>query len=125
MDFIFQITAVSAIRTPISGVLIYAAVIAAVRLNGLRTFAKMSGYDFAATVAVGSLIASVTLTKSVSVLEGIIGLVAIVGSQRVLTEIRHNRTALTAVDNQPVLVVAHGQILDDMHRESGMSIDDL
>lgn len=125
MDFVYKITAASAGRTLLSGVLIYAAVIVAVRMNGLRTFAKMSGYDFAATVAVGSILASVTLTKSVSVVEGLVGLIAVVGSQRILTEVRHRRAARVVVDNQPVLVVAHGEILDDMLRESGMNIEDL
>lgn len=125
MDFIFDATWQSAGRTLVSGLLIYAIVVIAVRVNGLRTFAKMSGYDFAATVAVGSLIASVTLTRDVSVLEGVIGLIGIVGSQRVLTEVRMRTNAQHAVDNPPVLVVANGELLEDHLHRSGMSVEDL
>ncbi len=125
MKFIYDITAASAVRTMVSGVLIYAIVIAAVRMNGLRTFAKMSGYDFAATVAVGSIVGSVALTKAVSVLEGLIALVGIVGSQRIITELRSRTRAGRAIDNPAVLVVAHGEVLNDLLTRSGMSEDDL
>lgn len=125
MDSIFDVTWDSALRTLVSGILIYIVVVIAVRLNGLRTFAKMSGYDFAATVAVGSLIASVTLTNDVSVTDGLIALIGIVGSQRVLTELRMRTTVEHAVDNPPVLVVANGEVLEDHLNRSGMSRQDL
>ena len=77
-----------AVRVAVSGVLIYVTVIAANRLNGLRTFAKMSGYDFAATVAIGSILASVTLSRSVAVSSGAIAVATVVTAQRLLTILR-------------------------------------
>ena len=44
----------------ISGPLVYVSVIALTRLAGVRSLAKMSSFDFAATVAVGSTVASTT-----------------------------------------------------------------
>jgi hypothetical protein len=53
---------------------IYLAVIVATRVSGLRSFTKMSAFDFAMTVAIGSLIAAARLTLEttgeVSVLRG-------------------------------------------------------
>ncbi len=125
MDWIIDTSWADLGRTLSSGVLIYAIVVAAVRVNGLRTFAKMSGYDFAATVAVGSIIASVTITHNVPVLEGLVAVVAIVGSQRVLTELRRRTGLDKAVDNPAVLVVARGKILEHGMASTGLSHSDL
>lgn len=48
---------------------IYVAIIIFTRINGLRTFSKMSSFDFAVTVAIGSVIASTAATKGPSLLE--------------------------------------------------------
>lgn len=48
----------------LSGVLILTAVIAIIRIVGLRSLSKMSSFDFVVTVAIGSIIASVTATST-------------------------------------------------------------
>lgn len=49
---------------PIVGIeLSYAAVILFSRVAGLRSFIKLSGYDFAATIAMDSLLASAAIGK--------------------------------------------------------------
>ena len=57
----------------VSSLAIYVWILAALRLNGLRTFASFSGYDFVITVAVGSIVASAVVSPSVTLLDGIIG----------------------------------------------------
>ena len=47
-----------------SAALIYICVIVYARFAGVRSFAKMSGFDFAMTIAVGSVIASTALSAS-------------------------------------------------------------
>ena len=125
MDWIIDASWADVGRTLGSGVLIYAVVVAAVRINGIRTCTKMSGYDFAATVAVGSIIASVTLTRSIPVLEGLLAVVAIIGSQRVLTEVRRRGSLGRTIDNPAVLIVARGEILEDAMAKTGLSHGDL
>lgn len=112
-------------RVALSGVLIYATVIAANRINGLRTFAKMSGYDFAATVAIGSIVASVTLSLSTPVASGVVAVMTVVAGQRVLTVLRRRSAVKRLVDNAPLLLVHDGQVLADGMRRSGMVPDDL
>ncbi len=125
MEWVYETTWGSMGRTLGSGLLIYLVVVASARLNGLRTFAKMSGYDFAATVAIGSIIASVTLTQSVPVVEGVAAVAAVVGSQRILTELRIRTRFDQVVDNPPVLVIAHGNVLSDQLEETGMNLQDV
>lgn len=108
-----------------SGLAIYATVIAANRINGLRTFAKMSGYDFAATVAIGSILASVTLTRSTSIASGVVAVTTIVAAQRLLTVLRRRATVMSLVDNEPVLLVHGGRVLDDALRQTGITPADL
>ena len=112
-------------RVAASGLVIYVVVIAANRLNGLRTFAKMSGYDFAATIAIGSIIASVTLTASTPVSSGAVAVVTVVGAQRALTWLRQRTWIKRIVDNPALLLVHDGEALDDNLRRAGIADDDL
>ena len=125
LDWVIDTSWSSMARTLASGLLIYAIVVVAARLNGLRTFAKMSGYDFAATVSIGSIIGAVTVSGTVPVVEGAVAVTAIVGSQRVLTELRRRTGLQRAVDNPAVLVVARGQILESGMASTGLSISDV
>ena len=60
----------------IDAILMVLVLIGLTRAVGLRSFSKMSGYDFAITVAMGSVLASVIVTKSTGPLVGAAALVA-------------------------------------------------
>jgi uncharacterized membrane protein YcaP (DUF421 family) len=62
---------------------IYLAVVVITRINGLRTFAKMSSFDFAITIAIGSLMASTILSPQNSLVKGIIALILLISLQAV------------------------------------------
>lgn len=51
-------------QTVVGGILTYFADLIAVRLVGLRGFAKIAPHDFAVTVAVGSVLASAAMASS-------------------------------------------------------------
>jgi uncharacterized membrane protein YcaP (DUF421 family) len=65
-----------------------AAVILLTRLNGLRSFSKMSGFEFAVTVAIGSVLASAATTPDSSVLVPLTALVALYALQGGLARLR-------------------------------------
>ena len=48
----------------LSGVVIYLVVLTQVRINGLRSFSKMSSVDFVVSIAIGSIVASVSATST-------------------------------------------------------------
>lgn len=96
----------------ISTVAIFAAVIVVVRINGLRSFSKMSSFDFAVTVAVGSLIASVAIGSS-SLLNGIIALAVIIGSQRLIARARRTTKIEAILDNTPTVLMVGGRMVED------------
>lgn len=99
------------------------AVVVLTRLNGLLTFAKMAPHDFASTVAVGSLLAT-TATGGVPVLQGLAGLVGVYLTQRVLQRWRR-AGGRTVTDNEPLLLMAGSEVLDDHLEKAGMARADL
>ena len=67
---------------------IYLALVVLTRVSGLRSFSKMSSFDFAMTVAIGSVIASAVLTDSPPLLQAIAALTAIYAIQIGVAAIR-------------------------------------
>ena len=108
----------------LSAFCILAAVIVLIRLNGLRSLSKMSSFDFAVTVAIGSIAASTILSDSASVLDGAIGAAALLLAQRVISYARVNAGASALVDNQPVVLMAGEHMLDDVLLRTRVTRDD-
>ncbi len=96
----------------VSAVAIYATVIVLTRLNGLRSFAKMSAFDFAMTIAVGTLISSTLATGSPPLLQAIVALAALFGLQFGVARLRIGSSRFKAtVDNSPILLMRGGEML--------------
>lgn len=49
---------------------IFSIIILITRISGLRTFAKMSSFDFATTIAIGSILASAVINTGQSIVKG-------------------------------------------------------
>lgn len=104
----------------------YIALIVMVRLNGLRTFSKMSSFDFAVTVAVGSLFASTLVSEDPSLLQGGAGLLSLLFLQRVVASLRSSfRSFEGTVDNSPVLLMKDGQMLHHNLKKTRVTVSDL
>jgi uncharacterized membrane protein YcaP (DUF421 family) len=108
----------------VSALAIYVAVIAATRIVGLRSFSKMSAFDFAMTVAVGSIIATVA-TANAGVVEGVVAVGALFALQFVVAWLRHRTDVLGLVDNRPLLLMDGATILHDHLERSRVTEADL
>ncbi len=95
----------------VSSIVIFIAVVAITRLNGLRTFSKMSSFDFSVTVATGSILATVAATSS-SLTNGIIALGTIIGAQRLVARLRRSGSLEQVVDNTPILLMHGSRVLE-------------
>lgn len=116
----------AAAMSAVSALGIYAAVIIYTRLAGLRSFSKMSSFDFAMTVAIGSLIASTILTRDPPLLRAIVALGALYALQLGLARLRVRFHAVgNAVDNEPILLMENGRILEDAMRAAEITRGDL
>ncbi|MAZ72282.1 MAG: hypothetical protein CMC70_03955 [Flavobacteriaceae bacterium] len=103
----------SLLAISITTLVTYIAVILFTRIFGKRSFSKMSSFDFAMTVAVGSLIATTILSESVSLLEGITGLFVVYLYQLSAALLRKWKPFQRAIDNEPLLLMDGPTILED------------
>lgn len=118
------ISATEAWLVVVSAVGILLAVVLYTRLIGLRTFSKMSAFDFAVTVAIGSAIGSVSLLGS-SLSAGILAIGTLLVVQYLIARLRSRWTFSTAVDNAPVVLMAGPRFLHDNLRLSRITEDDV
>jgi uncharacterized membrane protein YcaP (DUF421 family) len=110
----------------LSAIALYVLLILYTRLVGLRSFSKMSGFDFAITIAIGSILASVTLWQKPTLLEGAVALGVLFGLQFVVGNLRKRVPGVTAlVDNAPLLLMDGTEVLSDNLRRANMTKTDL
>jgi len=105
---------------------IFTIVIIITRIFGLRTFAKMSSFDFASTIAIGSVLASIVLNNNHSLLKGAIVLASIIGFQTLFSFLaRKNDFFKKLFTNKPQIIMWNGKILHDRLKACNVGEDDL
>lgn len=89
-------------------------VIFVVRVIGLRAFSKMTAFDFVATVATGSLLAGACqATTWAEFFQPSLAIAALLGTQYVVARLRQVSDRFEqVVENEPVLLMRDGVILD-------------
>nr|WP_284048163.1 YetF domain-containing protein [Marinobacter sp. ATCH36] len=73
------------LRTLIVGVLAYIALVVFLRVSGKRTLSKMNAFDLVVTVALGSTLATVLLSKDVALAEGLLAFALLISLQFAVT----------------------------------------
>lgn len=68
-------------RLLVVGPVAYVSLVLLLRVNGKRTLAKSNAFDLVVTVALGSTLATVLLSSTVSIAEGVLGMMLLVGLQ--------------------------------------------
>ena len=115
------------LRAVVLATLAMAWVILVVRFIGLRTFSKMTAFDFVATVAIGSLLAGASQAAAwEEFLQPVLAIAALLGVQYTIARLRKASDVIEhAVQNTPVLLMRDGVILDDALRLTRVSEADL
>ncbi len=103
---------------------IYLMIILSTRIMGLRSFAKMSSFDFAATVATGSILATVAVA-SVPLVVGLVAVAVLYLAQWIVATLRRHGLVQTLVDNSPILLMEGPTMLEDNMRRARVTKDDL
>src|SRR5688500_18843535 len=99
-------------RVVLSGGITYVALILMLRVSGKRTLAKMNAFDLVVTVALGSTLATIALSRDVSVATGIAALAVLIGMQYAVAWLSvRSETARRAVRSEPRLLVRHGSFV--------------
>lgn len=82
------------------------------RIAGVRSFSKLSAFDFAVTVAIGSVLASTLVSDKPPLPNGLVAILALFIVQMSVATLRHRFPAFqNVVDNKPRLVMWEGQVL--------------
>lgn len=111
---------------PVSAVAMYIVLLGATRMAGLRSFAKLSSFDFAMTVAIGSLMAAVIISPSTSLLQGLMGIASVFVLQTAVGTLRvHESGMRSVVDNRPILLMDQHRTYDQHLREARVTRGDL
>lgn len=94
-------------------ILIFLLVIFATRIIGLRSFAKFTAYDFAVTIAIGSIISS-TLTSSTSIVQGFVAIFSLLILTYIFSVLQRKFPKLNSlISNDPLLLMDGNKILYD------------
>lgn len=125
MDKYFGTTLGPLVAIILSALGIYLAVILFTRIAGKRSFSKMSSFDFAMTVAIGSIIASTILLPAVSLIQGICGLAAVYMLQISAAYLRRYTSIGKLIDNKPLLLMDGENILEENLKRAKVTREDL
>nr|CAA9351410.1 MAG: hypothetical protein AVDCRST_MAG46-2613 [uncultured Nocardioidaceae bacterium] len=114
------------IRIVVVGVCAYAALVAILRVSGKRTLSKLNAFDFVVTVALGSSLATILLSTSVSFVDGVVALCLLVGLQAVVALVSTRVPVVERlVKSEPALLVVHGVMREGVMRSQRVSPEEV
>jgi uncharacterized membrane protein YcaP (DUF421 family) len=95
-------------------ILAYFAMVIFLRISGKRTLSKMNAFDFIITIALGSSLATVALSRDISLAEGALVIFLLIFLQFLIswTSVR-SRSFKRAVSSRPTLLLYKGSVLED------------
>ncbi|MGB3143531.1 MAG: YetF domain-containing protein [Maribacter sp.] len=110
----------------IAAICVYLYIMLITRLTGKRTFAKMTSFDFAVTIAMGSILADAVNKPTSSLFPAFISLALLAGLQVLFSKILvKSNTAQKMLTNTPILLMKDAQILNKNLEKALVSRADL
>jgi len=101
-------------RVAIVSVCAYAFLVLVLRVAGKRSLAKLNAFDLVVTVAFGSTLATVLLSKDVAFAEGALAFAMLALLQYVVSKLSIRSGAFKRLlRSEPVLLVQDGRVLND------------
>lgn len=114
------------LRIVVVGLAAYVALVVMLRLSGKRTLSKLNAFDFVVTVALGSTLATVIISRETSLAEGLTALALLIVAQFAVTWTtarwgRFNR----AVKSEPTVLLRRGEPIRPALRRERVTEDEL
>jgi uncharacterized membrane protein YcaP (DUF421 family) len=101
-------------------------IVALLRIVGPQALAKMSGFDVVFTVTMGSVIATVVVSRDVTLADGVAALVTMLLLQELIRRIQSRYLPVHHLVRQaPYVLLWDGMLLEDRLRGSGVSADEI
>jgi len=113
-------------RVIVVGTLAYLALVVALRIAGKRTLSKLNAFDLVVTVALGSTLATVLISKDVPLAEGVLAFVLLIALQFTMawSSVR-SQTFEGLIKSEPTLLVRDGQPLDAAMRRQRITHEEV
>lgn len=126
MDLVFFNGWGSLLRILIIGLLAYTTLVLFLRLSGNRTLSKMNAFDLIVTVALGSTLATVLLSKDVALADGAVALGLLISLQFVITwtSVRF-RWVRRLVTGEPLMLLYQGEFLSTSLQQARVTQDEV
>ncbi|WP_214804831.1 MULTISPECIES: DUF421 domain-containing protein [unclassified Exiguobacterium] len=122
----FSITIESFIRITTVGFLAYISLIIFLRISGKRTLTKLNAFDLVITVALGSTLSTILLSKDVSLLEGLTALTLLILMQFIMTFIAVRFEKFNKlIKSEPRLLYLRGEFLERAMKKERISKNEI
>ncbi len=114
------------LRVIVIGICAYAGLILFLRMFGKRTLSKMNAFDLVVTVAIGSILATILLSKEVSLAEGMTAFAVLMILQFAITwSSLHWNFVKRLVKANPRLLFHRGEFLDEGLRQERVTREEV
>lgn len=102
------------LNTLIVGILAYIIIVFLLRASGKRTLSKWNSFDFITTVAFGSILATLLLSKDTSLAQGSLGFALLVIFQYIITWVAaRSNIVQKLIKSQPSLLLYQGRLQEE------------
>lgn len=126
MDQIFFDNWNGVFRVAVTTIVAYILVVLMLRISGKRTLAKMNAFDTVVTIALGSILSSVILSKSTPIAEGITAIGLLILLQYIITFITvRNNYFKKIISSNPTLLFYDGKLLKDAMKKQRVSEEEI
>lgn len=113
-------------RVGVVGVLAYAGLVLLLRVSGKRTLSKMNAFDLVVTVALGSTLATVLLSSSVALAEGLLAFALLIFLQFAVSWLSVRSAAVRRlVKNEPKMLFYDGGFLSEAMRSERVTEEEV
>lgn len=114
------------VRVIVGGAVAYAFLVALLRVSGKRTLSKLNAFDLVVTVALGSTLATVLLSRDVPVVDGLAAFAVLVLGQYAISSLSvRSRRVRQMVKSEPRLLLYAGRVtleeIESVVRGAGLS----
>lgn len=113
-------------RVLLVGTLAYVALVLLLRISGKRTLSKLNAFDLVVTVALGSTLATVLLSKSVALAEGALALALLISLQYAIAWLSVRSPRLEGmIKAEPTLLLHRGRFLEQAMRAERITREEI
>lgn len=116
----------SAVVTLLAAMVVYSMLVSLLRVSGKRSIGKWNAFDLIVTVALGSTLATVILSRDVPILTGLTAMVALLALQYLISWVSvRSRSLQRLVRARPTLMVRDGRLLEQAMKKERVTDTDI